>query len=339
MAHTAAGANLLEPDGECGISQIMSHSHDHHDHSAAGHSGHSHAGHAHAPANFGPAFLIGIGLNTGFVIIEAVFGWLGNSVALLADAGHNLSDVLGLVVAYVATLLAARIPSARFTYGLRGSSILAALFNAVFLLVAVGGIAWEAVIRFAHPEPSTGMTVILVAGAGIVVNGITAWLFVSGQKGDLNVRGAFLHMAADAAVSAGVVIAGILMLMTGWLWLDPLTSLLICAVIIWGTWSLLRDSLAMSVAAVPSGIDPVAVRTYLCERPGVAGIHDLHIWPMSTTEVALTAHLVMSAGHPGDAFLHEIAEELEHRFGIAHPTLQIEIDPRNACELAPDEVV
>ena len=317
----------------------MSHSHDHHDHSSSGHSGHSHAGHSHAPANFGPAFLIGIGLNTGFVIIEAVFGWLGNSVALLADAGHNLSDVLGLVVAYVATLLAARMPSARFTYGLRGSSILAALFNAVFLLVAVGGIAWEAVIRFAHPEPSTGMTVILVAGAGIVVNGVTAWLFVSGQKGDLNVRGAFLHMAADAAVSAGVVIAGIVMLMTGWLWLDPLTSLLICAVIIWGTWSLLRDSLAMSVAAVPSNIDPVAVRTYLCERPGVAGIHDLHIWPMSTTEVALTAHLVMTAGHPGDAFLHDIAEELEHRFGIAHPTIQIEIDPRNACELAPDEVV
>ena len=324
----------------------MPHDHDHdhaHDHAGHSHGGHEHAhghgGHSHAPANFGPAFIIGICLNVAFVVIEAVFGWLGNSVALLADAGHNLSDVLGLVIAFVATLLAARLPSARFTYGLRGSSILAALFNGVLLLVAVGGIGWEAVMRLMHPEPAASFTVIAVAAAGIVVNGITAWLFVSGSKGDINVRGAFLHMAADAGVSAAVVVAGLLMLGTGWLWLDPVASLLVCAAIVWTTWALLRDALAMSVDAVPAGIDPAAVRTYLCTLPGVDAIHDLHIWPMSTTEVALTAHLVMSGGHPGDVFLHEVAETLEHRFRIAHPTLQIEVDPHNACELAPDEVV
>jgi len=327
----------------------MAHSHDHdrphdhagHDHSghAHGHAGHSHAGHSHAPASFGRAFLIGIILNVGFVIVEAGFGWLGNSVALLADAGHNLSDVLGLAVAWIATVLAARLPTARFTYGLRGSSILAALFNAVFLLVAVGGIAWEAILRFAHPEPSAELTVIVVAAAGIVVNGVTAWLFMSGQKGDLNVRGAFLHMVADAAVSLGVVIAGALMMLTGWLWLDPLASLIICAVIVWATWSLLRDSVFMSLDAVPAEIDPGAVRQFLAAQPGVDSVHDLHIWSMSTTEIALTAHLVMSGGHPGDAFIHALCEQLEHRFSICHPTIQIELDAHNACELAPDEVV
>jgi cobalt-zinc-cadmium efflux system protein len=324
----------LEPLAARGIISLdMTHAHTH------DHSHHAHGGHDPAPVDFGPAFLIGIGLNIGFVVLEAVFGWLSNSVALLADAGHNLSDVLGLVVAWVAMLLAALRPSARFTYGLRGSSILAALFNAVLLLVAVGGIGWEALMRFSRPEPAHGLTVILVAAAGILVNGITAWLFARGRHGDLNVRGAFLHMVADAAVSAGVVAAGILMLLTGWLWLDPLASLLICAVIVWGTWSLLRDSLAMSVDAVPAAIDPVAVRTYLCALPGVDSIHDLHIWAMSTTETALTAHLVMSGGHPGDVFLHGVAEELEHRFGIVHPTLQIETDRQGSCELAPDEVV
>ena len=319
----------------------MAHSHDDHDHDHSHDHAHDHGGHGHShvPANFGPAFLIGICLNVGFVLIEAIAGWLGNSVALLADAGHNLSDVLGLVVAWVATILAARLPSARFTYGLRGSSILAALFNAVFLLVAVGGIAWEAIIRFSHPEAAHGLTVIGVAAAGIVVNGVTAWLFASGSKGDINIRGAFLHMVADAAVSAAVVIAGILMIFTGWVWLDPLTSLVICAVIVWGTWSLLRDSLFMSLDAVPSGVDPAAVRAFLLRQPGVDGLHDLHIWPMSTTEIALTAHLVMSGGHPGDAFLLGLCEELEHQFGIVHPTIQIEIDQHNACELAPDEVV
>ena len=318
------------------------HSHDDHDHSHGhghGHAhGHAHA-HVHAPANHGPALVIGIGLNLGFVLVEAVFGWLGNSVALLADAGHNLSDVLGLVVAWVALLLAARRPSARFTYGLGGSSIVAALFNAVLLLVAVGAVAWEAILRLMHPEPSAGLTMIVVAAAGIVVNGVTAWLFSRGQQDDLNIRGAFLHMLSDAAVSTAVVVAGLLMLGTGWLWLDPLASLIVSGVIVWTTWSLLRQSLAMSVDAVPETIDPVAVRNYLCGCPGVDSIHDLHVWPMSTTGIALTAHLVMGAGHPGDAFLRATAEELEHRFGINHATLQVETDQHNACELAPDEVV
>ena len=315
----------------------MPHGHSHGGSSKAGHNHGDH--HHHGPARYDRSFALGALLNIGFVVVEAVYGLLANSTALLADAGHNLSDVLGLVIAFVATLLAARQPSPRFTYGLRGSSILAALFNGVLLLVAVGGIGWEAVIRLMHPEPAASLTVIAVAAAGIVVNGITAWLFAAGSKGDINVRGAFLHMAADAAVSAAVVVAGLLMLWTGWPWLDPLASLLVCAVIVWSTWSLLRDALAMSVDAVPAGIDPAAVRTYLCGLPGVDNLHDLHIWPMSTTEVALTAHLVMSRGHPGDAFLHDVAETLEHRFSIAHPTLQIEVDPHNACELAPDEVV
>jgi len=318
------------------------HAHDHdHPHDGHGHShGHDHGpGHIHAPASFGHAFLLGIALNIAFVVGEGIAGWLGNSVALLADAGHNLSDVLGLVVAWAATVLAARLPSARFTYGFRGSSILAALFNAVLLLVAVGAIGWEAILRFAHPEPSAGVTVMIVAAIGIAVNGVTALLFASGRKGDLNVRAAFLHMIADAAVSAAVVVAGGLMLLTGWLWLDPLVSLLVCAVIVWGTWSLLRDSIAMSLDAVPPQVDPAKVRAYLTSLAGVDGLHDLHIWPMSTTEVALTAHLKMSGGHPGDKFLHDVAHELEHRFGIAHPTVQIEVDPQGHCELAPDEVV
>jgi cobalt-zinc-cadmium efflux system protein len=296
-------------------------------------------GHTHVPVSYGPAFLIGVGLNVAFVVAEGIAGWLGNSVTLLADAGHNLSDVLGLLVAWAATVLAVRLPSARFTYGFRGSSILAALFNAVLLLVAVGAIGWEAVMRFVHPEPSQGWTLIVVAAIGIVVNGVTALLFASGRKGDLNVRGAFLHMAADAGVSAGVVVAGLLIVLTGWPWLDPVTSLLICVVIVWSTWSLLRDSIAMSLDAVPPQIDPEAVRTYMSGLAGVDDLHDLHIWPMSTTDIALTAHLKMNGGHPGDAFLREVAHELEHRFGIAHPTLQIETDPAGHCELAPDEVV
>lgn len=319
----------------------MAHDHAHdyaHDPGAHTPHGHDHA-RDHAPKSFGRAFAIGIALNIGFVLIEAIFGIVGHSVALLADAGHNLSDVLGLVAAWVATLLGARLPSSRFTYGLRRTSILAALFNAALLLVAVGGIAWEAVIRIGNPEPAAGWTVIGVAAAGIFVNGITTWLFASGRDSDLNVKGAYLHMMADTVVSAGVVVAGIAILLTGWLWVDPITSLIICAVILWSTWSLLRDALALSVDAVPGHVDPGRVRAYLAGRPGVSTLHDLHIWPMSTTEVALTAHLVMPAGHPGDAFLHETAETLEHDFGIAHPTLQIETDPRQACELAPDEVV
>jgi cobalt-zinc-cadmium efflux system protein len=316
----------------------MSHDHGHsHDHDH----GHAHPGgvHGHAPASFGKAFAIGIALNFGFVVIEALYGLMSNSVSLLADAGHNLGDVLGLGVAWLASALVTRAPTARFTYGMRGSSILAALFNAVFLLVIVGGLSWEAIRRLGSPEPVAGGTMMAVAAIGILVNAATAWLFASGRKDDLNLKGAFLHMASDALVSVGVVVAGLLILLTGWLIVDPLVSLAINAVIVWGTWGLLRDSVQMSMAAAPAAIDPAAVRTFLAGRPGVAAVHDLHIWPMSTTETALTCHLVMPDGHPGDAFLHDLAGDLLKRFKIVHPTVQIEVDPRLACALAPDEVV
>jgi len=310
--------------------------HQHHDHAHD----HGHGpGHAHAPASFGRAFAIGIGLNLAFVVVEFGYGVLAKAMALMADAGHNLSDVLGLVVAWIASALAKRPPSSRYTYGLGGSSILAALFNAVFLLVALGAIAWEAILRLFHPEPVATGIVMIVAAIGILINGVTAWLFASGRKGDINIRGAFLHMVADAAVSAGVVVAGLVILATGWLWLDPLTSLVIVGVIVWGTWSLLRDSLSMAVSAVPPAVDPEAVRRYLESCVGVASVHDLHIWPMSTTDTALTAHLVLPGGHPGDAFLETTTTELRHRFKIGHATLQIEISAETACHLAPDHVV
>jgi cobalt-zinc-cadmium efflux system protein len=274
-----------------------------------------------------------------FVIVEGIFGYASNSMALVADAGHNLSDVLGLMVAWVAVILSKRAPSPRFTYGLRGSSILAALFNAVFLLVAVGAIGWEAIQRLLHPEPVAGVTVMAVATIGIFINGITAYLFASGRKGDLNIRGAYMHMAADAVVSAGVVVAGLVILFTDWTWLDAATSLVISAIIIWGTWGLLRDSMAMSLSAVPAGIDPGAVRGYLEKCNGVTQVHDLHIWPMSTTEVALTCHMVIPAGQPGDVYLMEVAHHLKEQFGIHHATLQVETDLSSACALAPDHVV
>jgi cobalt-zinc-cadmium efflux system protein len=304
------------------------------------HNSHDHAhGHLHAPASFGFAFALGTALNIGFVVVEAVFGVLSGSTALLADAGHNLSDVLGLLIAWGAAALSRRAPDGRYTYGLRGSSILAALFNAVFLLVAVGAIALEAAQRMFDPRPVGGATVMVVAAIGILVNGASALLFVSGRKHDINIQGAFLHMAADALVSAGVVIGGGVILLTGWLWVDPLVSLVICGVIVWSTWSLLRDAVRMSLAAVPPGIDAIAVRSFLAQRPGVAAVHDLHIWSMSTTETALTCHLVMPAGHPGDRFLRDTADALEHRFGICHATLQIELDAATVCALAPDTVV
>jgi cobalt-zinc-cadmium efflux system protein len=309
----------------------MSHTHHNHDH--------DHAGHVHAPRNFGRAFAIGIGLNAAFVLVEAGYGFVSNSTALLADAGHNLSDVLGLVVAGIAAVLSKRPPTPRLTYGLRNTSILAALLNAVLLLIAAGAIILEAIQRLLHPEPVASMTVIVVAAIGIVINGVTAWLFASGRDGDLNIRGAYLHMAADAAVSAGVVTAGVLIMLTGWLWVDPVASLLIVAVIVWGTWGLLRESTAMSMAAVPSAIDPTAVRGYLVALPGVVSIHDLHIWPMSTTEIALTAHLVMPAGNPGDTFLIETCRQLSDRFKIGHATLQIENATTARCALEPDHVV
>jgi cobalt-zinc-cadmium efflux system protein len=312
-------------------------SHDHSGHTND-HDNHGHT-HAHAPASFGRAFAIGIALNLGFVVIEALYGLIGNSVSLLADAGHNLSDVLGLGVAWLGSVLAQRAPTERFTYGMRGSSILAALFNAVFLLVTVGGLSWEAILRMGSPEPVAGKTMMAVAAIGILVNAVTAWLFASGRKDDINLKGAFLHMASDALVSVGVVAAGLVILLTGWLWVDPVVSLVINAVIVWGTWGLLRDSVGMSMAAVPPQINPAAVRDLLSARPGVIDVHDLHIWPMSTTENALTCHLVIPSGHPGDAFLHDLAGDLAKRFKIIHATVQIEVDPHIACALAPDEVV
>ena len=312
------------------------HSHEH-DHDHDGHvRGHVHA---HAPTQFGAAFAIGIALNLGFVAIEAAYGLIANSVALLSDAGHNLGDVLGLAAAWLASVLVRRAPTARFTYGLRASSILAALFNAVFLLLTVGAISWEAIQRLADPAPVAERTVMVVAAIGILVNGVTAWLFASGGKDDINLRGAFLHMASDALVSAGVVVAGLVILATGWLWLDPLTSLAINGVIVAGTWGLLRDSLGMSMAAAPPGVEPSEVRAFLAARAGVAAVHDLHIWPISTTETALTCHLVMPGGHPGDEFLHGLSTDLASRFRIGHTTVQIETDPDIACALAPDEVV
>ncbi|NLH80371.1 MAG: cation transporter [Phyllobacteriaceae bacterium] len=324
------------------------HGHDHgHDHGHAhdhGHGhGHAHAhgghGHVHAPADFGRAFAVGIVLNTAFVGVEVAFGLWANSMALVADAGHNLSDVLALIVAWLAARAAKRPPSARFTYGFAGSSILAALFNAVFLMLALGALALEAVQRLLAPEPVSGATMIWVAAIGIAVNGFTAWLFAGGSKGDLNIRGAYLHMLTDALISVGVVLAGLAVAATGWARIDPVVSLIVVAIVVWGTWGLLRESMALSVAAVPAAIDPAEVRAALAARPGVVDLHDLHVWAMSTTEVALTAHLVMPAGHPGDAFLAETTEMLEHRFDIGHATLQIETAGGGWCRLEPDAVL
>tara|TARA_R110002072_G_scaffold162846_2_gene315101 strand:- start:2387 stop:3307 length:921 start_codon:yes stop_codon:yes gene_type:complete len=298
------------------------HSHSHSD-------GGSH-GHSHAPADFGNAFLIGIVLNTAFVAIEATYGWLSGSMALIADAGHNLSDVLALMLAWAASVAARRPPTGRFTYGYKSSTILAALANAALLLIAVGAILYETITRMADPAPVEGMTMVVIAGIGIVINTGTALLFLRGRADDLNIRGAFLHMAADALVSLGVVIAGLAILWTGALWIDPAVSLVIVLVIAWGTWGLLKDSVKMSLQAVPSSISERAVRGYLAGLPGVEAVHDLHIWPMSTTETALTAHLVMPGGHPGDAFLSEIAGELEHHHRIGHTTVQVEIS-REDC--------
>lgn len=316
--------------------------HDHddeHDHQGCSHHDHTH-GHSHAPKDFGRAFLFGIILNTSFVVAEAIYGVLGNSVALLADAGHNLSDVLSLLLAWGASILVKRIPSKRFTYGLRSTSILTAVINAVLLLVVTGGIAWEAILRFRHPSAVDGTTVIVVAAFGVAINLGTALLFMAGRKGDLNVRGAFTHMAADAAISLGVVIAGFTIIYTGWLWLDPVVSLVISILIVIGTWGLFRDSLNLALHAVPAGIDSDKVRDYLASIEGVSEVHDLHIWAMSTTETALTVHLVMPAGYPSDAFRSVVVDALLDRFKIAHPTIQIEInDTPHSCKLAPAEVV
>ncbi|MEG4308874.1 MULTISPECIES: cation diffusion facilitator family transporter [unclassified Microcoleus] len=301
---------------------------------------HSQEGNDHGGANYNRAFVVSVALNTGFVIIEAVYGILANSLALLADAGHNLSDVLGLLLAWGASILVRRLPTARRTYGLRRSSILAALLNAILLLVASGAIAWEATQRFLEPSPVSGGTIIGVAAVGIVINTGSALMFMAGRQNDLNIRGAFLHLVADAVVSLGAVLAGIAIVVTGWLWFDPVVSLIIVVVIVVGTWQLFQESLNLVTDAVPAGIEPLAVRTYLAELPGVAGVHDLHIWAMSTTETALTAHLVIPTGYPGDAFLVRVAQELHDQFSIEHTTLQIETgDPSYPCSLAQENVV
>lgn len=305
-----------------------------HDHRA-----HAHHAQGHGERNYGRAFAIGITLNLAYLGGEAVAGILSGSLALLADAGHNISDVLGLSLSWGAAVLGRRQPSSRFTYGLRRSSILAALANATILLVVTGGIAWEAISRIAHPVPVASEIVIVVAAVGIFVNGGTALLFAS-DGGDLNVKSAFLHLAADALVTAGVVVAGIAIWLTGWTRLDPLVSLVVSAVIVYGTWGLLKSALGLALDAVPEGVDATAVRAHLLALPGVTGLHDLHIWGMSTTETALTCHLIMPGGHPGDAVLGGVAEQLHQSFGIQHATIQIELaDTDDACVLTPEHVV
>jgi len=281
--------------------------HDHHDHS-----------------DYNRAFAIGVALNVGFIIVETVFGFMADSLALLADAGHNLSDVLGLLIAWGASYMVKRRPTERHTYGWRKSSILAALMNAIILMAAIGAIAWEAIRRFDNPAPVGGQTIMIVAAIGVVINTITALLFISGRKHDLNIRGAFLHMTADAGVSAGVVVAGLIILTSGWMWVDPLVSLVIAVIILIGTWGLMRDAFNLALDPVPKGIDPQAVSDYLAGLPGVEGVHDLHIWAMSTTETALTAHLVKPDPKDDDALIEKASRELSERFGINHITLQWE---------------
>jgi cobalt-zinc-cadmium efflux system protein len=311
----------------------MAHQHDHHDHSHA----HGHGGHSHAPDSFGVACAVGVALNTAFVAAELAFGYAANSLALISDAVHNFSDVISLLLAWVAGWLARKQPTEQHTYGYRRASILAALVNAGLLLIAVGGIAVEAANRIAEPASVAGATVVVVAALGIVVNGGTALLFMRGRHGDLNIRGAFLHMAADAAVSLGVVAAACVIMLTGWQWVDPAISLSIAAIVLASGWGLARDSVNLALDGVPKGVELAGVRDYLGGLEGVTEVHDLHIWAMSTNETALTAHLVRPGGYE-DSFLHGICEQLSHRFNIHHATLQIEAGS-DVCRLAPAEVV
>jgi len=310
---------------------------DHHDH--GGHQEHSHGGcshgHHHGPASYDRAFAIGVALNLGFVAVEAFYGFAVNSLALLADAGHNLSDVAGLLMAWAAVWLTKKQASKRRTYGLGRTTIMASLVNAVVLLIGVGGIAWEAVLRLAHPASVASETVMWVAAVGIAINGATAVMFMAGRKGDLNIRGAFLHMAADAVVSLGVVVAAFIMSRTGWLWLDPAISLVIGIVITIGTWGLFREAVNLALDAVPAHIDRDAVERFLLASPGVTAVHDLHIWPLSTTSVALTAHLVNPDAVVDDGHLHDLSATLQERFGIDHATVQLEKGDGEAdCRLA-----
>ena len=316
----------------------MPHDHAHHDHGGHGHASHGHAGHSHAPGSFGRAFAIGASVNAAFVALQVFYGLRAGSMALLADALHNLGDVLGLLIAWGAAALTLRRPTARHTYGWGRSSILAALANAIVLLLGCGAIAVESVQRLFHPGPVAGATVMWVAAAGIVVNGGTALLFMRGRQGDLNVRGAFLHMASDALVSLGVVIAGLTIQLTGWRWLDPVTSLAIAAAITAGTWGLLQQSMDLAMDAVPERLDRAQVHAALSALPGVQEVHDLHIWGLSTTSAALTAHLVSDAPHPELAGM--AGAVLRERFGIGHATVQVEgIAMAALCTLRPEEVV
>src|ERR1700733_7921523 len=313
------------------------HDHSHHDHAHDHGHDHGHVGHSHAPDHFGFAFAAGVTLNTAFVIAELVFGYAANSLALISDAVHNFSDVISLLLAWAALWLARKQPTQQHTYGYRRASILAALVNAGLLLIAVGGIAVEAINRIQEPAAVAGWTVVVVAALGILVNGSTALLFMRGRHGDLNIRGAYLHMAADAGVSFGVVIAALVIMATGWLWVDPAISLGIAAVVLASGWGLARDSVNLALDGVPKGIELAKVKDYLIRLEGVTELHDLHIWAMSTNETALTAHLVRPAGF-NDAFLHGVCEQLSHRFNIHHATLQIEASSE-VCKLAPAEVV
>jgi cobalt-zinc-cadmium efflux system protein len=316
----------------------MAHAHDHdhdhdHDHSHA----HGHAGHSHAPATFGFAFAVGVTLNSAFVAAELVFGYLANSLALVSDALHNFADVIALLLAWGAAWLSRKLPTALHTYGYRRASILAALANAGLLLFGVGAIVVEAIDRIRFPAAVAGATVIWVAALGILINGATALLFMRGSDHDLNIRGAYLHMAADAVVSFGVVVAALVITLTGWLWVDPVTSLIIAALVLVSGWGLARDSVNLALDAVPAHIDFADVRDYLAGLDGVSDVHDLHIWAMSTSETALTVHLVRPGGFD-DAFLHGVCGELSHRFRIHHATLQVEAS-RETCRLAPADVV
>ena len=284
------------------------------------------------PKDFGPAFAIGVALNGGFVILEVIAGFFAHSLSLIADAGHNLGDVLGLLMAWLASAMVKKAANRRRTYGYRRSSILAALANAILLLVTVGGIAVEAVQRLLKPEAVAGSTLIWVSAAGILINGATALMFMRGSD-DLNIRGAFLHMAADAVVSLGVLVAGVLILWTGWLWLDPVMSLVIAITIVYGTWSLLVDALDLAMDAVPRGVNPEEVRNFLSEQDGVEDVHHLHIWGLSTTEVALTGHLVMRDEKINNTLLHDLNHELEERFGITHATIQYETSSSSCCPM------
>jgi cobalt-zinc-cadmium efflux system protein len=305
---------------------------------AHAHGGHTH-GHGHAAPTGGRAFLIGIVLNLSFVFVEAGFGIASHSMALVADAGHNLSDVLGLALAGAAMLVARRRPTKRRTYGMRGTTILASLVNALVLLFVTGGVAWESVLRFASPQPIASKTVIVVALVGVVINGSSALLFLRDKKRDLNARSAYLHLAADAALSFGVAVSGVIMLATGWLWLDPAVSIVLAIIILIGTWSLFKSSFHLAMQGVPEHIDIEGVRAYLAGLPGVSHVHDLHVWAMSTTEVALTAHIVVPYDRCAPRFLNDVAAHLHDAFKIEHATLQIEAPDDDPCALASDHKV